>query len=266
MGPTVVKSLTQDGILTAGDEMTNVPVLAENNAPFGGIGKTSLTKGNVLHVVPRRPQPFLAATSKESFSIGVSSDVEYALLPSLLRQLLIEAPGVSLNIVHTDPSEVSSLLRAGTISLGIAPVSRGSALPYSQTLRTIHPQVLRADTGREPITTSEFCRRPHAGVKYAIDLDTEVVKILGQQGKHHSIVVAVSQFEILSRLLAGSDMLALVPDYVAGELVQKGGLRCEVAPLQNLNFTLSMTWTDATDQDGAHRWLRSRCSMFLADV
>lgn len=245
--------------------MMNMQMLAQNNAPLG-IGSTASTaKGSALHVVSRHPQPFLAAVSQERFSLGVSSDVEYALLPGLLRRIRVEAPGVSVNILRADPSELPSLLKAGTISLGIGPVSNDSVGLCSHQLRTTCPKVLRADTGWEPVSVNEFCRRPHAGVAYASDVDTQVAKVLSRQGKHRNIVLTVSQFDILPALLAGSDMLALVPDYVAGELVQKGGLRCEVAPLQNFGFNLSMIWTDASDHDGAHRWLRSRCVMFLAD-
>ncbi len=80
------------------------------------------------------------------------------------------------------------------------------------------------------------------------------------------MVLAVPQFNGLSALLAGTDIIATVPDYAAAALVAHGGLRAEVLPFEtSQDFELSMAWRGAQDNDPAERWLRSRIQMFIGD-
>ncbi len=130
-----------------------------------------------------RAAEFNPATSNAVFRIGLSDDVEFGLLPPLIKRLRAEAPGVVLVI-----------------------------------------------------------RR-----------------------RQRRVVLAVPQFNGLSTLLSGTDILATVPDYTAAALTAAGGLRSEDLPLDNQSFELHMAWRGAQDNDPAERWLRSRIQMFCGD-
>ncbi|MNI40493.1 hypothetical protein D3C73_947180 [compost metagenome] len=73
------------------------------------------------------------------------------------------------------------------------------------------------------------------------------------------------QFSALPVLLADSDMIAIVPDYIARSMATIDGLRAEFAPLELPQQELSMVWRGATHNDPGERWLRSRCSALLAE-
>jgi LysR family transcriptional activator of mexEF-oprN operon len=206
---------------------------------------------------------FNAYTSKTIFRLGISSDVEYALLPALFNCLRIEAPDVTLTIVPADPQQLPSLLSSGDISLGIGPAESEPAILNQRVLRTLGATVLRADTGPGPLSLEDFCRRPHASVSFARHIDRYIDECLGIHGRQRRVVMAVSQFNSLPALLIHTDLLALVPDYVATEMVKKGGLRAEPAPLPDPGFNLSMTWSHAASLDPAQQWLRSRCILLL---
>lgn len=69
-------------------------------------------------------------------------------------------------------------------------------------------------------------------------IDEELEKL---DRKRH-VVLAVPQFNGLGTLLAGTDIVAIVPDYAAEALTAAGGLRTEDPPLPVRSFELHMAW------------------------
>jgi LysR family transcriptional activator of mexEF-oprN operon len=96
----------------------------------------------------------------------------------------------------------------------------------------------------------------------ATDDTDHALSLLGRQRK---VVLTVAQFSALPGLLAQSDMLAIVPDYVAKAMASVAGMRAEPAPLHLPVHELSMVWRAAAHADSGQRWLRSRCSAFLCE-
>lgn len=54
-----------------------------------------------------------------TFRIGLSDDVEFGLLPPLLRTLRREAPSVVFVVQHVDYWRIPDLLASGDITVGI---------------------------------------------------------------------------------------------------------------------------------------------------
>ncbi len=90
-------------------------------------------------------------------------------------------------------------------------------------------------------------------------------RALGLIGRQRKVVLTVPQFSALPVLLADSDMLAIVPDYVAHAMAGVGGLRAQCAPLELPEQELALVWRGTTHNDPGERWLRSRCSVFLGE-
>ncbi|MCY1232150.1 HTH-type transcriptional regulator SyrM 1 [compost metagenome] len=199
------------------------------------------------------------------FRIGLSDDVEFALLPALLRRLRAEAPGVVLVVRRTNYLLMPNLLASGEISVGVAYTEELPANAKRKTLRRSRPKVLRADSVPGTLSLDDYCARPHALVSFAGDLGGFVDEELAKLGKSRKVVLAVPQFNGLGTLLAGTDLVAMVPDYTAAALTAAGGLRAEDPPMPTQSFELSMAWRGAQDNDPAERWLRSRIQMYCGD-
>lgn len=212
-----------------------------------------------------RCQAFEPATSEATFHIGLCDDVEYALLPELLRRLRVEAPGTTLVVRRADQWQVSQLLASGEISLGISPTLELPANARRKTLRPIRPMLLRADSQPGELTLDEFCRRPHAIVSSMGNVIDDSDRALCLMGRQRRVVLTVPQFSALPVLLAGSDMIAIVPDYVALAMAVLTGMRAQAAPICLPQHELSMVWRGASHNDPGERWLRSRCSALLAE-
>jgi LysR family transcriptional activator of mexEF-oprN operon len=102
-------------------------------------------------------------------------------------------------------------------------------------------------------------------VSFAGDLNGFIDDQLQEMGRSRKVGLAVPQINGLGTLLAGTDLLSVVPDYTAAVLTAVGGLRAEVLPLETRTFEMSMAWRGALDNDPAERWLRSRIQMFCGD-
>jgi LysR family transcriptional activator of mexEF-oprN operon len=212
-----------------------------------------------------RCQAFDPGTSDATFHIGLSDDVEYALLPGLLCRLRVEAPNMNLVVRRADHWQMPQLLASGGISLGISYTQELPANAHRRSLRPIRPMLLRADSQPGELGLDEFCRRPHAVVSSMGNVIDDADHALSQIGRQRRVVLTVPQFSALPVLLADNDMIAIVPDYVARAMSLVGDLRAEFAPLDLPQQELSLVWRGTTHNDPGERWLRSRCSTLLAE-
>ncbi|WP_339485655.1 LysR family transcriptional regulator [Pseudomonas sp. EL_65y_Pfl2_R95] len=210
-------------------------------------------------------QEFNPATSKLTLRIGLSDDVECGLLPPLLNNLREEAPNLVIVIRRTNFLLMPSQLESGEISVGVGYVMDLPANAKCRTLRLIDTMVLRADDRPGLLTLDEYCCRPHALVSFSGDLNGNIDRDFERIGRTRNVVLAVPQFNGLRSLLAGSELLATVPDYAAAELVSGGGLRAEPAPFDISQSKLSMVWSSAQDNDCAERWLRAKIVEFMGN-
>jgi LysR family transcriptional activator of mexEF-oprN operon len=212
-----------------------------------------------------RCQSFDPRTSETTFHVGLSDDVEYALLPRLLRQLRIEAPNIALIVRRVDQQQMAQRLGNGDICVGISHTLDLPANARRKGLRPIRPMLLRSDTRPGPLGLDAFCRRPHVLVSSMGNASDDTDHALSLLGRQRKVVLTVPQFSALPGLLAQTDMLAIVPDYVAKAMASVAGMRAEPVPLQLPVPELSMVWRAAVHNDPGQRWLRSRCCAFLGE-
>ncbi len=212
-----------------------------------------------------RASEFDPATSTNVFRIGLSDDVEFALLPTLLKRLRSEAPGIVLVIRRVNYILMPALLASGEISVGVSYTQDLPANAKRKVLRRSKPQLLRADSIPGALSLDDFCARPHALVSFAGDLSGFIDEYLEAMNRKRHVVLAVPQFNGLATLLTGTDIIATVPDYAAQVLTAAGGVRAEDLPLETQTFELHMAWRGAQDNDPGERWLRSRIQMFFGD-
>ncbi|MCY1391173.1 Nodulation protein D 2 [compost metagenome] len=204
-------------------------------------------------------------SSTMTFRIGLSDDVEFGLLPPLLRVLREEAPQVVFVVQHVDYWRIPDLLAAGDITVGISQTRGLPANAKRKLLRRIHPRVLRADASNTPLTLDEFCSRPHVQVSHTANTSGVVDEWLNEIGRKRNVVLSVPQFSALPALLAGTDLLVGLPDYTAAAMAASGNLFSEPLPFDTPTLDLSMVWLSSMDNDPAERWLRSRLEAHMSD-
>jgi LysR family transcriptional activator of mexEF-oprN operon len=203
-------------------------------------------------------------TSKMTFRIGLSDDVESGLLPPLLRALRTEAPHVVVVVQHVDYWRIPDLLATGDVTVGISQTRGLPANAKRKVLRTMQARVLRADKSAQPLTLEEFCQRPHVQVSPTANTQGVVDDWLKEIGRARSVVLSVPQFSSLPAILADSDLLACCPDYAAAAMASWGNLQAEPLPFDTVPLVLAMVWLSTTDSDPAERWLRGRLEQYMS--
>ncbi|MNY43076.1 Nodulation protein D 2 [compost metagenome] len=101
-------------------------------------------------------------------------------------------------------------------------------------------------------------------MSFSGDLSGSIDNDLARVGRSRRVVLAVPQFGGLRSILAGSEMLATVPDYAAQALVEGCDLRADDPPFPIIATELSMVWSGVTDNDPAERWLREKMAKHMA--
>ncbi len=209
---------------------------------------------------------FDPASSNMTFRIGLSDDVEFGLLPPLLRALRLEAPKVVFVVQHVDYWRIPDLLASGDITVGISQTRGLPANAKRKLLRRMRPRVLRADKSATPLTLDEYCARPHVLVSHTANTSGIADEWLHEIGRSRQVVLSVPQFSSLPALLAGTDLLAGLPDYAADAMAAAGNLFAEPLPFDTPSLDLSMVWLSIMDTDPAERWLRARLETFMGDL
>lgn len=141
-----------------------------------------------------RATDFNPATSQAVFRLGLSDDVEFALLPPLLRRLRAEAPGVTLVVRRANYLLMPGLLASGEISVGVSYTEELPANAKRKVLRRSVPRLLRADSIPGNLSLDDYCHRPHALVSFAGDLSGFIDEELHKLGRKRRVVLAVPQF------------------------------------------------------------------------
>ena len=211
-----------------------------------------------------RAKEFDPASSCDVFRIGLSDDAEFGLFPPLLTQLREEAPGIIVVVRRANFLLMPALLASGEISVGVSYTTELPANAKRKKLRDIGVKVLRGDQRPGELTLDDYCARPHTMVSFSGDLSGNIDLDLAKVGRARRVVVAVPQFSGLRQLLAGTELIATVPDYAACALVEGGALRAEDPPFPIEPAELSMVWSGVHDNDPAERWLRARITRFMS--
>ncbi|KTT57062.1 LysR family transcriptional regulator [Pseudomonas oryzihabitans] len=208
---------------------------------------------------------FDPGASRAVFRIGMSDDVECGLLPPLLNHLREVAPHCVLVVRNANFLLLPGLLASGEVSLGISYTTQLPANAKSRTLRHIRALVVRADRDPAPLSLDDYCARPHVLVSMSGDLCGNIDDDLARLGRSRKVALGVPHFNGLGALLAGSDLLATVPDYAARALAASGSLRLEEPPFPIVPAKLSLVWRAAQDQDPGERWLRGEILRFMGE-
>ncbi|NWL77228.1 LysR family transcriptional regulator [Pseudomonas taiwanensis] len=211
-----------------------------------------------------RAKEFNPSTYRNTFRIGLSDDVEFGLFPPLIHQLREEAPDSIVVVRRVNFLLMSAMLASGEISVGVSYTTELPANAKRKRLRNLRCKILRGDDRPGALTLDDYCSRPHALVSFSGDLTGNIDNDLARVGRSRRVVLAVPQFSGLRSILAGTEMLATVPDYAADALIEGCGLRADEPPFPIFTSELSMVWSSGTDNDPAERWLRELIVQHMA--
>jgi len=204
---------------------------------------------------------FDPATTSRSVTLRMSDLLSYLLLPPLLAELQAAAPGLVLEIVHLDPARTVDALERNVVELAVstqldAPPTIESTKLFADKVvglaRVGHPSL------RQASSLDAFVSMPQVKVAQSPIDQRFADHQLARLGLRRHVAVTVPHWLVVPRLLATTDLLAIVPESFAVRVCQPAGLTSFDLPLKETAFDWSIYWHSRHNSDRALAWLRQQ--------
>lgn len=209
---------------------------------------------------PPRSDPKSAAVD---LRIVALSSLAFSLLPRLVRSLEKKAPNVRVLVQPGDVRRTREMLESSECDMvigyppSVAPGLHAQALfrlPLVAIARRGHPRI----KGRMPI--EDYLDIPHvvlgAGPNPVSTIEATVERSLRRRRVQRKVGVRVPDLLVSIAVVAGTDMIATVPERIAREFAGMLSLQVMRAPLALADPNILMIWHERTHRDPTHRFLR----------
>nr|WP_010130359.1 LysR family transcriptional regulator [Microbulbifer agarilyticus] len=207
--------------------------------------------------------------ARRTFRIMASDYAESTLIPPLLKQLRVSAPGISLDIMT--PSDVSFVdVEQGKVDMVInrfdsMPQSFHQATIWSDTfscvMRTDNP--ILQDYNLESYLASQHIWVSKTGMGVGVGVNPEDVQRLGwvdeaigRQGRKRDISVFTRHYQVAMLLAEQSDLIVTVPTRMAQLASSNPRVVLREPPIKIPLLELKMAWSPLLQQSAPHRWMR----------
>lgn len=216
----------------------------------------------------RQDQGFDPATSSRAFTIGMTDIGEIYFLPTLMDALAEAAPGVTVSTVRNTAVQLKDEMETGHVdlALGLLPQLRTGFFQrrlftqrYVCLMRQGHP------LDRRRIGLREFSAAEHLVVVSAGTGHGVVEDELARQGIERRVRLTVPHFVAVGHILAGTDMIATVPERLAQRMAGPFGLRWLSHPAPLPEIGIHLLWHARLHREPANQWLRQLIATRFGD-
>lgn len=213
------------------------------------------------------PAVFDPRSSERVVRLGLSDASEAWLLPPLLARLARTAPRLRVIVVPVQFRTVGQLIAAGNVELA---VTVADELPRDVQRRALYeggfvcvfdPRYARVS---KKLTLARYLDHEHVIVSYNADLRGVVEDVHGIERR---VRVSVPSFHGIGAVVAGSALLATLPELVARHvLALHPVLRAAALPFSLDGAAIELLWSRATEDDDASRFVRETVSAVVAEL
>ncbi len=232
------------------------------------------------------PDVFDPTTSRQNFVLAMADATAALLIPPMVRFVESNAPNVSLRVLPLTTRDPRPLLQAGEVDLAVGyfpavvadinlqtmqsgtPDSFSHVLLYSGeyvcVMRRGHP--LAADLEHTPLTLDAYCAAHHLLVSFSGRPFGFIDEALASINRSRRVVLTVNQFFTAGRVVAGSDLLTVLPRH----FLSSTGMSDEIAvvdlPFEVPPVRVDMVWHRRTQTQAGQTWLRAAVSDAAREV
>lgn len=223
------------------------------------------------------PTIFDVAKVHATFRMAMADATAVLWLPSLVRSIEREVPGVNVRMVPLTTREPRPMLLRGDIDLAIgffpgvvAQLAGGPDTPirherlysgqYVCVMRKNHPL---AD---QELTLDAYCAANHLLVSFSGRAHGLSDEALAQINRERRILLTVNQFFTAGRVVSNSDLITVLPRHLIGSTGMTGALIMKELPFKLPDVHVDMLWHERDARNPAHKWLRERLSAMTGDA
>ena len=209
------------------------------------------------------PAPFDPATAKDTLRLGAYDYEMCTLVPSLLREMNAQAPGMRMSLLPLGRRPALEALEQGDIDLAL-----GFAWTLPRAIRKVdllterYSVVLRRDHpfAAQDMDLKTYLRADHLVVSPRGDLVGIVDEVLGKAGHHRNVVAAVPQFLPAVSIVAATDLIATLPVRLAASQADRYDLVVRPPPISIRDFTISALYHERNANNPLLGWIVSLLS------
>lgn len=198
--------------------------------------------------------------SERRFTAAMTDVGETYFLPVLMELLAREAPGVTLRCVTVAEPDLREAMATGRVDLALGSLPQLQAGFFQQALfrqryvllmRQGHP-LARA----RQITAALFRQAQHVQVESIGTAHQRVEESLARLGIRRAVCLTVPHYVALGHVLAGTDLVATVPERFADRVTGPLQLVSRPLTLRLPTSTICQYWHAHLHRDPGHQWLR----------
>lgn len=200
---------------------------------------------------------FTPATAERQFRICMTDASHITLLPGLLEQVRIRAPGVRLEALRMDGRTAEALETGETdLAVGHAPWLESGI--YQQTLfpqdwvclaSPRHPRLT------ETLLLEDYQRESHIAISAGTGHQL-LESALQHQQIRRAILLELPGFLGLGAIVSSTDLIATLPRHIGETLASLSQLKVFACPVTVEGFDVKQHWHARYHNDPANRWLR----------
>src|ERR1700730_3387024 len=223
----------------------------------------------VIEQLVALPAEFVADTSRRTFTLIGTDFIETLLLPSLMADLAVEAPGIQVVFRPPDPRNLEALMSKAEVDLAVAylpdaPKGLITSVAFRDRFACIarrdHPQL---STDHFPLDL--FVDLQHVQVlprnlpMYGMPIDAA----LGALGFVRRVALWHPSFQTLPAIVANTDLVAILPRRLAMHAAHTLPIAVYDPPVPLPAVDFSMYWHARSHEDSGHKWLRAKVAALL---
>ena len=201
---------------------------------------------------------FDPATAAREFRISMTDISEIILLPPLINHLRRIAPGV-----HIESEKISvdspRRLESGEVDLAVGFMPHLEAGFFQQTLFTQDFVCLAAKNHPrigEKLDKAAFLKEGHIVITSSGTGHSIVDKVMAQRGIAREIVLRLSGFLGVARVVAQTELLVVVPRLLGEALASQEEIRLFKPPIALPSYSVKQHWHERFHADAGNAWLR----------
>ncbi len=204
-------------------------------------------------------QAFDATTAEQTFHIVISDYGASSLMPAILNRLYREAPNVNI-VISPWHEHTLQEMQADQIDLALGVAKNPPANIHGRVIG--HEKLLCISRHDHPaqqdgLSLDSYCQYPHALVTMGGDKRGAVDIALEKLGRKRRIALRVPHFMAALHIIKKTDLLLTVPGGLLQNCLSGEEIVIASPPVELASFPYSVLWHGRSQNDEAHRWLRT---------
>jgi DNA-binding transcriptional LysR family regulator len=204
---------------------------------------------------------FDPATDEREFRIALSDTAEAMYMPRALAALTRAAPRVRLRSVATAQPQLQRALSEGQVDVALGYFPDLQSSEFMRRKLGAHGFVCICGAANRDVirdlTLERYLQARHVVVESPTRTQGLLEAYLAKRGLHRDVALTTPHFMSLPEIIAGTELIATVPDAIADVFADIQRLVRIELPFRSPVFEAHLHWSKSVHNDPANKWLRA---------